>query len=489
MSDKTFILSAAGLKNIVSLKKEPEIIRENDFDAKNLAKDDFIFNFGEYKVRMHTFLAEFISSRVSKLHQADPTINILNFFKPSNNENNKTKEIFDLSLINAFINISVGNEITINQTMIEKLLFLSIILDNSNLYDEMNKLYSIFDNNEHDKIDQYLEYLIFYEEQNQQDHYIKKYHDKIIDFISSHFYLIEEKKLLKLRKNVLYLIISNDQLKLNNEDSLFDFIEKLFSKEEYLYENKILFYEQIEMIYLSESKFRMMIENIDYNQISRDLWSKIKECFYCEYQINKSKSNQNRYSNDDYHNKNKKQNEKENQYKTICFDNDSNHRFNGIICNLYKSQNPKYDEKIIKITASSIYSDYQPQNVIEYENNNSVFYSKEEKDSWIKFDFNKFKVNPSAYSLRSNDWGGVGHWHPQNWVIEGSNDDTQWTILDTHTNDHSIDDRSKSNTFIIQNKNNIFYRYLRLRQTGLNTINNNTLIISAIEYFGTIEES
>ena len=126
--------------------------------------------------------------------------------------------------------------------------------------------------------------------------------------------------------------------------------------------------------------------------------------------------------------------------------------------------------------------------MIDYESIDSAFYSKNEKNSWIKFDFKERKVKPSAYSIRSNNWGGVGHWHPQHWVIEGSNDDNEWTVLDSHTNDHSIDDQSKSNTFLIQTENNAFYQYLRLRQRGLNTVDNDALIISAFEFFGAIQE-
>lgn len=475
MSSKTFVIPASGLKNVISMRK-PEIIKETDLKAKNIEEKIFFFKFGEHQVVMDTFLAEYISPRVSHLHRTDPTINSINLNNKRNNE--KFNEIFDIEFINTFIKICEGEEITIDRGMIEKILILSIFLENSILYEEMNKLYSIEDNNEEElKINYYLQYLMFYDNDNSNEEYYNKYDDKIIEFISSHFYLIDQNKLILLPKNVLYSIINNDKLKIIDEDSLFEFIEKLFSNDHDDYNetnkiSKLIFYELIELPFLSETNFKMMIESIDYNKISSKLWYKMKLCFYNEYKNNKTLIKSNRY-----------------KIQTILYDNNTNNRFKGIIYKLYDC-NPTSSKngKIINITESSIINDNdKPENVIDYENIDSAFYSKHVENSWIKFDFIERKVNPSAYSIRSNNWGGKGHCHPQHWVIEGSNDDNNWTILDSHTNNDSIDDRSKSNTFSIQNQNNIFYRYLRLRQTGLNTASNNALIISAFEYFGTIQ--
>ena len=58
----------------------------------------------------------------------------------------------------------------------------------------------------------------------------------------------------------------------------------------------------------------------------------------------------------------------------------------------------------------------------------------------------------------------------------------------TRQNEKSLDSQSVSNTFEIKNKNNEFYRYIRIRQTGLNTGNDNDFRFSSLEYFGTILE-
>ena len=58
-------------------------------------------------------------------------------------------------------------------------------------------------------------------------------------------------------------------------------------------------------------------------------------------------------------------------------------------------------------------------------------------------------------------------------------------------NNKSTDAKSASNTFKISNQleSDDFYRYLRIRQTGVNTHNENEFRFSAIDFFGSILES
>ena len=101
-------------------------------------------------------------------------------------------------------------------------------------------------------------------------------------------------------------------------------------------------------------------------------------------------------------------------------------------------------------------------------------------------------MKPSHYSIRSNNWsGGQGSCHPKSWNIEGSNDNINWTLLDKRTNDRSLDGSGFSNTFEIEESKttNEYFQYLRITQTDVNTFgDDNSLIFSALEYFGTIQE-
>ena len=100
-------------------------------------------------------------------------------------------------------------------------------------------------------------------------------------------------------------------------------------------------------------------------------------------------------------------------------------------------------------------------------------------------------MKPSHYSIRSNNWsGGQGYCHPKSWKIEGSNDNNNWTLLDKRTNDRSLDGSGFSNTFEIEESKttNEYFQYLRITQTDVNTGSNYFFILSALEYFGTIQE-
>ena len=64
LDKKSFILSSAGLKNLVQNQSYGE---------------DFKFIFGEHEIQMKNLFAEFISPYVSQIHQSDPTINSIHF--------------------------------------------------------------------------------------------------------------------------------------------------------------------------------------------------------------------------------------------------------------------------------------------------------------------------------------------------------------------------------------------------------------------------
>ena len=115
------------------------------------------------------------------------------------------------------------------------------------------------------------------------------------------------------------------------------------------------------------------------------------------------------------------------------------------------------------------------------------FESKSEPNSWLCIDFIKNKVRPSHYSIRATGYGS-NNCNLLNWCIEGSNDQETWQELDRRSNEQSLRENCSSNTFNIQAslKNDEYYRYLRIRTTGVNTSNDHRLFFSSIEFFGTI---
>lgn len=77
----------------------------------------------------------------------------------------------------------------------------------------------------------------------------------------------------------------------------------------------------------------------------------------------------------------------------------------------------------------------------------------------------------------------------QSWVIEGSNDESQWKVLDTRTGVTNLIGLHTIYTFEIseQLQPNDFYQFIRLRMTGPNNGRTNILNLSALEYFGILK--
>ena len=179
----------------------------------------------------------------------------------------------------------------------------------------------------------------------------------------------------------------------------------------------------------------------------------------------------------------------------IPFDHDRSNRFRGIIHHLTeKCGGNVHNEGVVDVTSSSVFQtpsflpflrsddDYDPYNIVDLDNEKSCFESDDLPNSWVCYDFQTMRVKPEAYSIRTYM---NGHYHVQNWVIEGSNDKKDWTTLDEKQNENSINGVGKSNTFDIQS-NDQTYRYLRLRQTAPTSGGMSILNVSALEFFGTL---
>lgn len=477
---KKFILSNSGLRNSKSLSESVEVFPISQKEA--IEESDFIFILEDKVIKMNRFLAEFISPRVPKMCNADPTINEIDlnqFF----DDNQNPKPIFSSEIINIFVRSLIGYEVEIDASQSHKLRVLSILLDNEEMFVKMNQLFPI--TKDLSNIDTCLDYLKNFGSLKNIGLSFNLELASIIDFISSNFYQIEQEKLLNLSKSTILSIISNNHLLLNDEDSLFDFIEKLFPNN---YENdsdefnKTHFYEQINFSELSEDKYKDFFDNFNYNDMTGTIWLKISQSIF-DIKRRPIRANSRRYidGNHAY------------QYTNVEFNN-SKSAYNGIVTHLGQGipYNALKNGKI-NVFGSSHWKNFQdcdPINVIKFDDPGFCYHSDSVPNSWITYEFISCKVNPSHYSIRSDAWGPQGYYHPKSWVIEGSNDlqSDNWAVLDTRSNEISLDNRCASNTYTIQNRTNEFYRYLRIRQTDVNTHGDHCFIFSSLEYFGVIRE-
>lgn len=463
MNVKPIIITSSGLKNI---------------NLNRFTKEDEInLIFGSKEIKMKRIFAEFISPLISRLYQSDPTIELINFSDlfPGKAEefNNFTKDIITEDLITILMQISYGFSAEKTEVQALKLRFLSIILGNEELFIKINELFPPDFSTEN--LDTYVEYLqsCFYFSHISIDFDFSS----LIDFISKNFYLVNPNTFLKLSHSIQYSIISNPHLQIKTEDWLLDLICQITGSQTFSEENdhgekidNISFLEQIEFTGLIEPKLREFLSDFDFNLITNSLWRKLYQCFFIHFNRNLE-----RYENVHF-----------NEEKFEYIENETD-RFEGIFDFLTKKFNGNVDEKnICKITASSILDHFVPSNVANFSNSRLVFSSQPAKNSWLEFDFIGRRVNPTHYSIKTtsikrNDV------HLKNWVIEGSNDNEDWIILDSRTNDSSLNNPSAERTFKISQLSERFYKYIRIRQTGLNWKGSNQLIMDKFEIFGTIK--
>jgi hypothetical protein len=93
------------------------------------------------------------------------------------------------------------------------------------------------------------------------------------------------------------------------------------------------------------------------------------------------------------------------------------------------------------------------------------------------------QIRPTHYSIRTCS-AGPNSYHLKNWVIEGSVDGNLWLEIDRRENNTDLNSSFAIKTFQICKVDT--FRMIRLRQIGLNHQNNNYLIFTSFELFGSL---
>ena len=164
---------------------------------------------------------------------------------------------------------------------------------------------------------------------------------------------------------------------------------------------------------------------------------------------------------------------------------------------------------MVVVTASSVRDDSdacRPENTIDF-GSPVGFTSKNERNSWICYDFGYRRVIPTSYSLRSID-APPGSCHPKSWVLEGSNDESHWTEIhgfdskgrslyrDSYYRDKdkravesdSLNRNLAAANFPVCHCRGEAFKLIRLRQTSWNWAGNHTLALDSFELYGIVSE-
>lgn len=410
--------------------------------------EDFLFIVNGKEFHTKRLIADLLSTKISHLHSVDPTI-----YKYCIN----TEEKGDFSHILNLINFAKNDVPEKEYAFIIEVIGL---LENDSIeMTENDESTEITLNNVFDKIQKHERY---------SKYYSKSLH-KEIEFISSHFSEIDEQmkeKLIKFKLSTLCEIFENEKLKLKDEDQLFEIVNELYSKDS----NYSILYETVDFLNVSNECIDEFTSQFDMNDLTNGIWVKI-----CERLKQTQKTS-------------KKQNSQKNTGITLNYS--EGQPFSGIINYLKKHCNNNIDNEI-NLTASSYFDSsekYQIKNVMSFDNPDNGFATKwYNPGSWLCIDFTRHRIIPTHYTLKS-----LGSYFPgsiyslKSWVIETSNDNKSWDVIDEVKNNSQLKGDLFVHTFKIQKPQDKEIRYFRIRSTDSDWCGSHYIALNSIEVFGTI---
>jgi hypothetical protein len=423
-------LTADGLSNIV------------------LRQPDFAFVFDGDEVRCSRFHAQFISPTVCSLMQNDPTIDRLDLEFQTQHK----------SVIQLFLSqLLDGGRIDFPVSDISVLADFVQFLGN-------RELLELFAKGRSDPVD----------ESNVVQRLKLFPTEPDISFFATRFSSVcEQPAIDTLSFELISRILSDSELRLESEDSLFRFIESLCSKND-AYRDLI---EYVEAQYLSEMCISDYISFVDPDRLSRGTWLSI--CRRLSLPVSPSTVNP-------------RLNVSIAKVPTVTFGGDQSSMFRGIFDKLREEckGNPHLCGKV-KVSANDERSDrtFQVHDLIWSSDKSGKWWGTHSTDieHFIKFEFPSSRICPSGYSLKAHSSIWTSGSLIRSWRFEGSNDDSRWTTLDTQTDSDAIAGTDKEAFFPISSTE--AYRFLRIMTRSPTSSGNHQFSMQQIELFGQIHPS
>ena len=425
---------------------------------------DFEFVFGNRVCRVHSVLAEFLSPKVARARRSDPLCLFYTL---------KDSEMFSVleSLVSS---LRSGEALRVDNSNFLRLLRLSQELGNTDL---LSSLLSMI-KTENLTVE---EAILLLRTGIDLGTAFSAQFGSLSDFIASHFYKIEKTILDDLNLETAQLLLSSPSLQIEDEDSLYDFVR---SRSETDLKFASLF-EFIHFEYLCVDRIENFASFVKENLLeimNTGIWTRI-----CGRLILDAKP------------KRKNNSHNSRRWTGTEFVYHESRKLDGIIEHLTRECGGNvHDKGIVTVTASSLFEQLQihlaPYLTVDngYRNvvdlvADSCYYSKQEPNSWICYDFKERRVVPTSYSVRTYGWG-PGHEHLKSWVIDVSNDGIKWTEIDRKEVNNALNREWAIANFNISRVPSEGFRFFRLKQIGPNHKNTDFLAVGALEIFGTLLE-
>ena len=268
-----------------------------------------------------------------------------------------------------------------------------------------------------------------------------------IDFIAAHFeelYNKHHNDLIGLDESLIECIFKNSKFQIPDENFLFKVILELSEKSK----NNLFLFENVSFSNISIDLLNDFIQKFDIDYLTINLWKQIGQC------LQKKESDEIQILS-----------------KKIDIFEYLSKQCGGI----------SHLKKHVIITSSS--NNPNPENIFD-KDVTKYYITKDEKNSWIQFDFLTKKVLISTYSLQTQDCG-EGNVHLKSWILEGSDDGSTFETIDQEDNCNKLNGPLCEASFGTNQKNP--YRYIRLTQTGKNWYNDDRLLIQRIRFYGLLQ--
>ena len=281
-----------------------------------------------------------------------------------------------------------------------------------------------------------------------------------LDFLALHFFEAPLHVLRSLSVSELEMVLLNPMLRLESEDQLYNTIISLTGEKG---DEALVLLRYIEVTFLSPSTVDKFLDRI-FPDFVAHFWGPLCQRLRCESGL----SMQDRAM-------------EVRRYHCETFPRTKG-TFIGIVRHLGElCHGDPHSEGLISISSSG--KTMELLDVIQYGYDRHNWTSHDEPNSFIKFDFKSRRVCLSHYSLMS----GTSNKHLISWVIEVSDDDSTWEVVDER-NTQDLNRNQVAKTYQCNKPNERYARFVRLRQTGVNSAGSNVLGLGLIEFFGNVRK-
>lgn len=420
MSVEEFSLSVAGLSN----------------PGKNSLPLDFCFIVNGKKYYCYSLYADFLSPKIAKMHESDPTI-----------------DHFDIDIEDDFdtfglaLQLMYGEEISPNALQ-------------SNYLNKLGKLL------ENDEICRATE--LWCEQMSPTDAILMlihnpdhgKYKQLAIEIVAKSVYELTSQQLQDIPVNILNEIFINPNLTIYNEETFFKIIIDLISLKGPEY-NVLL--SHVDFHNISTESMKKFVDTITTHDVTLDLWKSLNRRLTMNV---KERRIQTRYIKKEI---------------PIPYDKDPHLGIFTYLRKLAGGKNP-VEAHLVEIKSGDTECTIPPKKLLDY-GTKTRWYLAERENNTLTFDFKHGKFAMNAYTITSGSTSS--YWeYPTSFIWEGSNDDKKYEIIDQKKDNKDLGANEKTYTWRCQLS--LLYRYIRFRIT--NVTRHGGLYCREFELFGSYQE-